>query len=570
MATTLKLSRLRQHIVMSNSGNQKIVMEEFWRRKKIQALKCRRWFLQQCIDEQVLPKTAPKQLKELEHHPFPASARAYLTEAKDSVSGQIEVLSSNLQGIHLPHNLVSKLKQCNQWHNDSLQRNLASCCSNSAWSRVGCNSLVTNISSKVLSETQHQALSFGLKFDTGKDERPLSYFMTKAGMHKTSDLNKGFAQGVITTMNCLKNEQFPALPRRYEKALNDMKKDSSVHITQADKGGGVVVMDSSSYTEKMIELLEDETTYTARQQGFAEKQGMAFNQSMRRLLRRSEKGKQLQHLLEEKPRCPSMYGLPKMHKEGIPMRPITSGIGSAPHRIAKVLARPLSDLLGTISGAHLKNSSDLIERLKKTGFRNKTMVSFDVKSLFTNVPTNAALAAINETVQQVDEEKLPLPKQDYLQALHLCVNFNVFEFQGNEFQQQAGLAMGSPLSPVLACLYMETLEKRHYQGIIGRHNTWLRYVDDVLVITNKRTVLTHVLHKLNEVEKSIQFTMEQEDDSKLPFLDTLIIRTNSGPRFKVYRKKTNKDDFLHFFSAHSKRTKSGVALGFFSSSNKSV
>ncbi len=48
-------------------------------------------------------------------------------------------------------------------------------------------------------------------------------------------------------------------------------------------------------------------------------------------------------------------GLPKLHAPGIPMRPITSGIGSATHRLAKVLAKPLSTPMGTISSAHLTN-----------------------------------------------------------------------------------------------------------------------------------------------------------------------------------------------------------------------
>ncbi|XP_069990569.1 rhodopsin-like [Penaeus vannamei] len=46
--------------------------------------------------------------------------------------------------------------------------------------------------------------------------------------------------------------------------------------------------------------------------------------------------------------------------------------------------------------------------------------------------------------------------------------------------------MGSPLSAVLACLFMETLESDHCKDIIGRHSTWLRYVDDVLVIVPRR------------------------------------------------------------------------------------
>ena len=55
-------------------------------------------------------------------------------------------------------------------------------------------------------------------------------------------------------------------------------------------------------------------------------------------------------------------------------------------------------------------------------------------------------------------------------------------FNLDEYVQHSGLAMGSPLSPVSACLYMEWLEKHRYQNIMGSDVLWLRYVDDVLVV----------------------------------------------------------------------------------------
>ena len=50
---------------------------------------------------------------------------------------------------------------------------------------------------------------------------------------------------------------------------------------------------------------------------------------------------------------------------------------------------------------------------------------------------------------------------------------------------------------------------------------------------------------------------------KIPFLDVLIHRCSDGLRFSVYKKPTNKDDFIHYFSAHSARIKSGVVIGFY-------
>ena len=200
----------------------------------------------------------------------------------------------------------------------------------------------------------------------------------------------------------LADQEPDKVPRSYMKALKSLSDDLSVVITQADKGGGVVIIDKADYVNKMNVLLDDKATYKKKTPGFIEKESKKFNQEARKLLKKSERGKQLLHLLEEKPVAPRMRGLPKLHKENIPMRPITSGIGSAPHRLAKVLAKPLSANLSAVSECHLKNSGDLIERLQDTDLTDKCLASFDVKSLFTNVPVDGALKVIKSVVDNID------------------------------------------------------------------------------------------------------------------------------------------------------------------------
>ncbi|XP_076061223.1 uncharacterized protein LOC143037004 [Oratosquilla oratoria] len=182
-------------------------------------------------------------------------------------------------------------------------------------------------------------------------------------------------------------------------------------------------MDKADYVRKMEQLLEDEDTYTKKRPGHAKEEAMIFNGKVRKILGGSEKGRRLKHLIEEDPRPPTMRGLPKTHKPGVPMRPITSGIGSAPHQLAKVLAKPLSKAMGSISGSHLRNSEDLLRRLKGTSMRYKKMASYDVKSLFTQVPTDGALEAVWRVVIKVDEEELPLPRGEFMKMGSMCVTF---------------------------------------------------------------------------------------------------------------------------------------------------
>ena len=122
--------------------------------------------------------------------------------------------------------------------------------------------------------------------------------------------------------------------------------------------------------------------------------------------------------------------------------------------------------------------------------------------------------------------------------------------------------MGSPVSAIVANLFMEWLEK---EAILTAPvecipRFWRRYVDDVLEIINKGS--THNLTEhLNTIDPtgSIKFTHEEETQGKIPFLDTLIVRKEDGTvKLLVYRKKTHTDQYLNFHSQHHLHHKLGV------------
>lgn len=469
------------------------------------------------------------------------------------------------QNERLPQSLLTKLHQENTAQRLRLAHKAEVLCKHSPWSRVHKQSIVTNLSNHRLTQYEEEALTFGLKFTTGYDEsrQDLLSYIVRNYRHNQSLIEKGFTQGVIACAIDIARDTAPSLPNRHMEALKNLGKNTDIHITKADKGGGVVILNQTDYLAKMHTLLADDSTYDHVKTGTGKKLATIFNQTARRILSRTESGKKYLWLLEENPNPPHMYGLPKIHKEGHPMRPITSGIGSAPHKVAKFLAKPLSGLLGTISKAHLRHSQDLLQRINGISIRNKRMASFDVASLFTNVPVDKALIVLEKAIAS-KEVTLPMEDTAFLALVKLCVQFNCFSFNQEEYQQKFGMPMGSPLSTVLACLYMESLEEGQISKITGKNIVWLRYIDDVLILAPRRTNLHALLNKINNIEPTITFTMEDEhDDGTLPFLDVLLVRRNNDMMFKVYRKPTHKNDLIHYLSAHDPKTKSGVIIGFF-------
>ena len=158
--------------------------------------------------------------------------------------------------------------------------------------------------------------------------------------------------------------------------------------------------------------------------------------------------------------------------------------------------------------------------------------------------------------------ELPLPPEDFLELVKLCVSFNVFTFGTDEFLQNHGLAMGSPLSPVLACLYMEDLEAGPIQDIIG-NNLWIRYIDDCLFVGESDSFCDDILKKINNITERLNFTMERAVNNILPFLDTILHLEGEKISFSVYRKPSNKEDYINYFSNHDDRTKRGIIISFF-------
>ena len=104
--------------------------------------------------------------------------------------------------------------------------------------------------------------------------------------------------------------------------------------------------------------------------------------------------------------------------------------------------------------------------------------------------------------------------------------------------------MGSPLSPVMANLFMEEFEKKALATSTLKPAFWFRYVDDTLSswahgLENLHRFLEHI----NSLHPSIKFTLEmQKEDKTIPFLDVLsVIQEDGSLGHKVYRKPTHTD-----------------------------
>ena len=155
---------------------------------------------------------------------------------------------------------------------------------------------------------------------------------------------------------------------------------------------------------------------------------------------------------------------------------------------------------------------------------------------------------INIILNKIYENKIissKLKREQFKTLLELCTKKLHFSFNGSMYQQIDGVAMGNPLGPVLANIFMSSLEENYIPNLI-RKLYWGRYVDDTFTILKSNEV-DNILLVLNSYHKNIKFTYEVERENCLA----------------VFHKATNANIYINWKAFASKFWKIGTLKGLY-------
>ena len=238
-------------------------------------------------------------------------------------------------------------------------------------------------------------------------------------------------------------------------------------------------------------------------------------------------------------------------------------VGSVVHKTVKFLAKILKPVETFYSAHCFRDSFNAVDKLNRIDYNSGKLVfgSLDVVSLFTNVPIKDCIKVIHDAIEKgdvsVDLDKILLCK-----LLEICVCDIQFLFDRKYYTQIDGVAMGSPLGPVLANIFVGHIEKHILEASNRDIVIYGRYVDDILVGARSFYCIEELATRLNAVHPNIQFTVEFENDDSISFLDIKIEKRLHNLSLSWYHKETWSGSFLHYTSYVPTSWKTGLLKGF--------
>ncbi|XP_028394526.1 uncharacterized protein LOC114518725 [Dendronephthya gigantea] len=243
---------------------------------------------------------------------------------------------------------------------------------------------VVNQSARKLMPVEEEVLALGLNFAVVPHKIPKEEIVQHLEP-KLNHLRDDIASNIrVKVTEVLRRTTLPKsnLSKEQKDAVRNLRADKSIHILKADKGNATVLLNRAEYESKIHALLETPTYKELKRDPTANIERKVCSKLSE--LRKSGILSQNLHdyLRPSCSVCPKFYGLPKIHKSGVPLRPIVASQGSPTYNLAKYLARILKPVVGQTEH-HVVNSKEFVTNMQDVRLgKNEILVSFDVVSIY--------------------------------------------------------------------------------------------------------------------------------------------------------------------------------------------
>jgi len=203
----------------------------------------------------------------------------------------------------------------------------------------------------------------------------------------------------------------------------------------------------------------------------------------------------------------------------------------------------------------VENSTKLANDLAKITLKdNYRLITLDIKDLYVNIP-------IHETIQTARSQLLKHNDRTFTDQLcsllEATLNQNYFTYQNQIYRPTKRVAMGSPISGLVAEILLQSLERTHIKPLLDtkRIILYTRHVDDILIIYDAAQInLDTITHYANSINSNIELNRTPENNNRVNFLDLTIIRNTPQLEINVFRKSTTTDT-TNYLSNHPQEHK---------------
>ena len=320
---------------------------------------------------------------------------------------------------------------------------------------------------------------------------------------------------------------FSNLRNEEKEALRELRDNDKITVKPADKGGAVVVMDTTDYIGECTRQLDNTTYYriltSDPTNSYNKKIQEAIDKGIEEKEISSEIGKAL---LVPHPTPGRFYTLPKVHKEGNPGRPIIGGNGCPTEIISQFVDYHMKDLVSQLP-SYVQDDMDFLRKIhdiNKTGPLppDTLLCTMDVSALYTNIPHEEGTDACRIALEEGRDPGTKPSPSFICTLIQLILTLNFFTFHGNTYLQTHGTAMGTCMAPTYANIFMGAIERRLLGSFPDKPLVWLRYIDDIFLIwTHGRAKLEAFIQHANTFHPTIKFT-SNISPIHVPFLDVMV------------------------------------------------
>lgn len=346
----------------------------------------------------------------------------------------------------------------------------------------------------------------------------------------------------------------------YRKTATFLKQHPEIIVTPADKGSVSVVMKRDDYHNLSIDILQDPHSYKKLQRDPTS----TFQQRANSLITEMKKHNYIDDqtakgLMIYNPVAPKYYGLPKIHKPQLKLRPIISSINCPNSKIAQFATNILSRAYDKNNRYYIKDSIEFSNKVNNSNIPyGYVVVSLDVVSLFTNIPRELVRGSIEKRWTMISNH-CDVNKQTFLKIIDFIFDSTYFSYDNTFYKQITGTPMGAIISPILAQYIMDDALDTCISKLPFALPFCYKYVDDV-ICSVPSDATNDTLLIFNSYHPKIQFTIEEETGGFVPFLDTKVIRDGTTIKTDWYTKPTYSGRYVNHFSYHSTKTKINVVL----------